>query len=121
MGRDNINLSKFFIALLVCTMAAVLYVSQQVEATKLGYQINAQQAAMEEMLDQRQMLLYNVYHQKSPEKLQENFAKKSGKPEDYRIFGNKQIIILSGAEVTKKNSSARFFGLSSLAQAQTQD
>jgi len=124
------RLSKFFIILIVCTMAAMLYVRQQVEATKLGYEINSQQVALDEMLDQRQMLLYNVYNLKSPENLQESFAKKYKKPGEFKIAGNKQIVVLSGANQNNKNIQqakknaprlANFFGLTSLAEAKTQD
>lgn len=124
-------MSKFFILLTVCTAAALLYVSQQVEATKLGYQINQQQSALNEILDQRQMLLYNVYNQKSPENLQESFNKNSKKPGDFQILGNKQIIILtnnanktnSQIRTAKKSASslARIFRFTSLAEAKTQD
>ena len=124
------RLSKYFLLLAVITTAAVFYVSQQVEATKLGYQISVQQLALDEMLDQRQMLLYNVCNLKSPENLQQNFSKKSKTPGDFQILANKQIIILTSAKEnssrikTAKRPVAKlldFFGITSLAEAKTQD
>lgn len=122
------RMSKFFTILIICTMAAILYVRQQVEATKLGYQINQQQATMDEMLDQRQMLLYNVYNLKSPENLQESFSKNYKKSDEFKIAGNRQIMVLSGAKagsnaVVKKSAPrlANIFGFTSLAEAKTQD
>ena len=122
------RLPKFFTILIICTMAAILYVRQQVEATKLGYQINKQQAAMDEMLDQRQMLLYNVYNLKSPENLQESFFRSYKKSGEFKIAGNRQIVVLSGAKtgsnsVIRKSAPklANIFGFTSLAEAKTQD
>jgi hypothetical protein len=66
------------------------------------------------------MLLYNVYNLKSPENLQESFYKNSSRPAEYQILGNKQIIILS----TNKQKSGKphsFFGITSLAEAKTQE
>lgn len=111
------KLSKFFIILIIGTFAAVLYVRQQVEATKLGYQINAQQRALDQMLDQRQILLYNVYNLKSPENLQESLCKKSKESEDFKILADRQIIILGKKQEPRHN----FFGITSLAEAKTQD
>ena len=103
----------------MCTMAAILYVSQQVEATKIGYQINQQQLILNDTLDQRQMLLYNVYNLKSPENLQQSFYKNSERPAEYQILGNKQIIILSNRK--EKGRPRSFFGITSLAEAKTQE
>lgn len=119
MGQDKMKLSKFFVILVMCTMAAILYVRQQVEATKLGYQINQQQAIMDEMLDQRQMLLYNGYNLRSPENLQESFAKKRDKQDEFKIADNKQIIVLPAKKTASK--SANILGFTSLAEAKTQD
>lgn len=122
------RLSKFFMILIAGTMVAILYVGQQVEATKLGYQINQQQVVMDEMLDQRQMLLYNVYNLKSPENLQQSFSKKYKKSDEFEIAGNKQIMVLSGAKAGKNASVkktaprlANIFGFTSLAEAKTQE
>jgi len=112
------RLKKFFIILLLCTLSAILYVRQQVESTKLGYEINAQETALDDMLDQRQMLLYNGYNLKSPENLQQSFTKKSKKQDEFKIVNNKQIVVLSGVKETK---SKNLFGITSLAEAKTQD
>ncbi len=120
------KLSKFFILLLISTLAAIFYVKQQVEATKIGYQINAQQLALSDTLDQRQMLLYNVYNLKSPEILQESFSKKSKTPDDFKILDNKQIILLANNaqkhkrfQATEKVASklGNMLGINSLAEA----
>ena len=83
---------------------------------------------LDEMLDQKQMLLYNVYNLKSPENLQESFAKKYKESGDFKIANNRQIIVLSGAgasanQRTVKPASilANIFGFTSLAEAKTQD
>lgn len=111
------KLSKFFIILIIGTFAALIYVRQQVEATKIGYQINAQQRALDQMLDQRQILLYNVCNLKSPENLQESLCKKSNSKEDFKILADRQIIILGKKQEPKHN----FFGITSLAEAKMQD
>jgi len=122
------KLSKFFMILIICTMAAMFYVRQQVESTKLGYQINQQQFLLDEMLDQKQMLLYNVYNLKSPENLRESFAKKYKESDDFKIVGNRQIIVLSGVGAAANQRTAKpafrlanIFGFTSLAEAKTQD
>ncbi|OIO81693.1 MAG: hypothetical protein COZ98_06120 [Candidatus Omnitrophica bacterium CG_4_8_14_3_um_filter_43_15] len=123
------KISKFFIILTISTLAAIMYVSQQVEATKLGYQINQQQAVLEDMLDQRQMLLYNVYNLKSPENLQQSFAKNSTPADEFKIASSKQIAVLSNLKAgyikeRPRNTASTFFGvfgLTSLAEAKTQD
>lgn len=113
------KLYKFFVLLAIFTVAAIFYVSQQIEATKLGYQINAQQFALDELLDQRQMLLYNVYNLKSPENLQDVMCKKFKNSDDFQILGNKQIIVLTDRK--EKLNPPRFFGITSTAEAKTQD
>lgn len=109
-------------------MACLFYVRQETQATKIGYQINEQQLALSDTLDQRQMLLYNVYNLKSPDNLQEAFYQKSEKSGDFQILGNKQIIILTSTNQQHKNIQtakkfgpklARFFGITSLAEAKT--
>ena len=124
------RLSRYLTLLAIVTLAAVFYVSQQVETVKLGYQISAQQLALSDTLDQRQMLLYNVCNLKSPKKLQESFYKSSEKPQDFQILRNKQIILLANTkrtpgfiEAAKKSLSGfvNFFALTSLAQAEIQE
>jgi len=123
------KLSKFFILLVVSTMAAIFYVTQQVEATKIGYQINAQQLALSDTLDQRQMLLYNVYNLKSPENLQESFYKKSKKPEDFKILNKNHIIVLANSNQKQRPQASdsvtsklgNILGINSLAEAKTQE
>ena len=121
------RLPKFLFLLIFITIGAIFYVSQQVEAVKVGYQINAQQLALSDALDQRQMLLYNVCNLKSPENLQESFCKES---QDYRILGNKQIIVLTNTQEkqrriqTVKKPLPRWlamFGITSVAEARTQE
>lgn len=115
------KLSRFLALLAVSTVAALLYVGQQVEAVKIGYQINQQQSTLSDVLDQRQMLLYNICNQKSPENLQESFSKKSDKTQDFQIVDNKRIVVLSGAKKNKHTQLAHswtsFFKIVSLAEA----
>jgi len=122
------KLSKFFILLVVSTMAAIFYVTQQVEATKIGYQINAQQLALSDTLDQRQMLLYNVCNLKSPENLQESFYKNSKKPEDFKILNKNHIIVLANNQKQRSQTAdsvtsklGNILGINSLAEAKTQE
>ena len=119
------KLSRFVVSLVTGTIAALIYVSQQVETVKIGYEINSQQAVLDRALDQRQMLLYNVCSLKSPENLKDVFANNS---KEFQVLGNKQIMFLSGAEektkrirTAKKNKPAwlAIFGLTSLAEANT--
>lgn len=114
------RLSRFFILLIIFTMAGLLYVRQETRATKIGYQINEQQLALSDTLDQRQKLLYNAYNLKSPDNLQESFYQKSEKSGDFQILGNKQIIILTNTTKKSGPKLARFFGITSLAEAKTQ-
>ncbi len=120
------RLSKFITILITITIVALLYVKQQVEAVKLGYQINKQQAALADTLDQRQMLLYNLLNQESPQNLQHTLYKKSNNKEDFKMLAGKQVIVLTKSK-TKSNSVravkkepsgwTKFFKITSLAEA----
>ena len=54
----------------ILTLAALVYVHQQIELVKLGYEIDCKEKRVKEMLDRREITRYNISNLESPSRLE---------------------------------------------------
>ena len=54
----------------IVTIAAIIYVHQQVELVKLSYTIDCKEKKLKEMLDRKGVLRYNISNLESPSRLE---------------------------------------------------
>lgn len=88
------RLFRYIISISVFTIAALVYVHQQVELVKLGYEIDCKDRKVKEMLDRRDILRYNISNLESPSRLESALSSKKVVV-SYPKRG--QVIILSKA------------------------
>jgi len=70
------KLIKFLIGISVLTLAALLYVHQQIELVKVSYTINAKEKAVKELVDRKESLLYNIANLEAPSRLEKVLSAK---------------------------------------------
>ena len=88
------RLLRYIISISILTVAALVYVHQQIELVKLGYEIDCKDKKVKEMLDRRDILRYNISNLESPSRLENAlFSKKVAV--SYPKRG--QVVILSKA------------------------
>ena len=80
--------------MVILTSAALVYVHQQIELVKLGYEIDCNDKKVKEMLDRRDILRYNISNLESPARLENALSSKK-----VTVYYPKrgQVIILSKA------------------------
>jgi len=78
----------------VLTIAALVYVHQQIELVKLSYEIDCREKVYKEALDRRDILRYNISNLESPSRL-ENVLISKKVTVSYPKSG--QVVILSKA------------------------
>ena len=78
----------------IITVAALLYVHQQIELVKLSYEIDCRDKQVKELLDRREILRYNISNLEAPSRL-ENVLSLRKVPVSYPKRG--QVILLSKA------------------------
>ncbi|MDP3790591.1 MAG: hypothetical protein Q8R38_00920 [Candidatus Omnitrophota bacterium] len=88
------RIARYAISILILTVAALVYVHQQIELVKLSYEIDCKDKKVKEMLDQRDILRYNISNLESPSRL-ENALSLKKVAVSYPKKG--QVIILSKA------------------------
>jgi hypothetical protein len=64
------RLFKYIILLGIVTLAALVYVHQQVELVKLSYAIDCKEKKLKELLDRKGTLRYNISNLESPSRLE---------------------------------------------------
>jgi hypothetical protein len=64
------RLLRYIVILGVVTLAALVYVHQQVELVKLSYEIDCKEKKLKEMLDRKGILRYNISNLESPSRLE---------------------------------------------------
>ena len=64
------RLFKYVISIVIVTLAALVYVHQQVELVKLSYSIDCKEKALKTIIDQREILRYNISNLESPSRLE---------------------------------------------------
>lgn len=64
------RLFKYIITIAVVTLTALIYVHQQVELVKLSYTIDCKEKALKTIIDQREILRYNISNLESPSRLE---------------------------------------------------
>lgn len=122
---------KFISCLVLLTLVALLYVHQHVELVKLSYAINTNERSLEDVLDRKEKLEYNIKMLEAPLRLEKilvsrkidvTFPKKGqvvrvarlspgAKVEGKQLIGPEKKVNLFGFGLF------RFFGLSQEAQA----
>lgn len=85
---------RYIISIVILTVAALVYVHQQIELVKLGYEIDCKEKRAKEMLDLRDILRYNISNLESPSRL-ENALSSKKVAVSYPKRG--QVIVLSKA------------------------
>lgn len=85
---------RHIISIAFFTIVGLIYVHQQIELVKLGYEIDCKGRKVKEMLDQRDILRYNISNLESPSRL-ENVLSSKKVAISYPKRG--QVIILSKA------------------------
>jgi hypothetical protein len=65
-----VKLFRYIISISILTIAALVYVHQQIELVKLGYEIDCKDKKVKEMLDRRDILRYNISNLESPSRLE---------------------------------------------------
>ena len=106
------------------TVLSLLYVFQQTEVVKLGYQITAQEKKLESAMDRRTSLEFALSTLQSPVSIEENFVVPSGSfemPQAFRLVKLDQPANASPTALNVATSSGssgwRRFALSSLFSA----
>ena len=64
------RLFKYVVSIGIITLAALIYVHQQVELVKLSYTIDCKEKALKTIIDRREMLRYNISNLESPSRLE---------------------------------------------------
>lgn len=70
------RLFRYIISIGVFTLAALVYVHQQIELVKLGYEIDCKEKMVKEMLDRREIMRYNISNLESPSRLENALSSK---------------------------------------------
>lgn len=88
------RLFRHFISITIFTIAALVYVHQQIELVKLSYEIDCKEKKVKEMVDRRDILSYNIFNLESPSRLESALLSKKVAV-SYPKRG--QVVILSKA------------------------
>lgn len=117
------------ISIAVVTLAALIYVHQQVELVKLSYAIDYKEKNLEDMLDRKQNLEYNINNLEAPSRLEKvlvsrkvdiAFPKRSQVVRAANYSHNTRSSAIRAAGVERKVNRFgifEFFGLKAEAQA----
>lgn len=98
---------RYIISITILTIAALVYVHQQIELVKLSYEIDCKEKIFKDMVDCRDILRYNISNLESPSRL-ENALSSKKVAVSYPKRG--QVIIMAKAPSESKN--APFLGVS---------
>ena len=63
-------MKQFLVAVILVTAAALFYVSQEIEAVKIGYTIRKQEETKTQSIDRARALKYNIARLKAPNNLE---------------------------------------------------
>lgn len=102
---------RYAVSIVVLTVACLVYVHQQVELVKLGYEIDCKDKKVKEMLDRRDILRYNISNLESPSRLESALSSRKVMV-SYPKKG--QVIILSKAPLYPR--ALPILGVSNLEQ-----
>ncbi len=70
------RLFRHIISIGIITLAALVYVHQQIELVKLGYEIDCKEKKLKEMVDHKEILRYNISNLESPSRLENALSSK---------------------------------------------
>jgi len=111
--------SKSILTVIVMTLLALLYVHQRVELVKLSYEIDCKEKCLNEMLDRKEHLGYNVDNLEAPSRLENILLAKNieiGLPKRAQIVKGRQQVFavqverpLRTASIETRSSIAKIF------------
>ncbi len=87
---------RFFAVIAIATTASLLYVSQEVEAVKIGYTIRKQEETKTQFLDRGRALKYNIAKLKAPNTLEKRLTAQKISLQSPKSW--QTLVISSGAQ-----------------------
>ena len=104
------KLLRSILPIVIFTVASLMYVHQQVELVKLSYIIEKKEKSLNEVLDRREQLSYNIKNLEAPSRLESTLLAKNI---DITFPKKGDVIMMSRAYVVNKRglSDIRSSGL----------
>lgn len=115
-------MKKFLFGIVIVTLFALSYVHQEVELLKTGYQLRNREKLQAELLDQKDILTYNILALKAPSRLESALSFKGA---DYRMPERWEVVTLKSegrvvsAPIKGRGFLAELFSLKREAEAKT--
>lgn len=88
----DMKIYNFLIIMMIITAVALTYVNQHVTLIRLSYDIKDKERAYSDLLDRNKVLLYNVKHLESPDRLERALLAKNIRLE---VPPKEQVILVS--------------------------
>jgi hypothetical protein len=99
-------LNKFLATLALATIASLGYVSQEVEAVKIGYTIRKQEETKTLLLDRARALKYNIARLKAPNTLEKRLTAQKISLQSPKSW---QTLVVSKGQEGQRQTAARPF------------
>lgn len=99
-------MKKFLFGLVIITSFALFYVHQEVELLKAGYELRRNEKAQSELLDQQDILTYNILALKAPSRLERVLSLKGT---EYRMPERWKTVALKTNAVAAPHKVRGFF------------
>lgn len=116
-------MKKFLFGIVVMTLFALFYVHQEVELLKIGYELRSREKLKTELLDQKDILTYNILALKAPSRLESVLSFKGA---DYRMPERWEVVAFNSpgkgrvtAPIERRGFIADLFSLKREAEAKT--
>ena len=103
------RLFKYIILIGTMTLAALVYVHQQVELVKLSYTIDCKEKILKTMVDQREILRYNISNLESPSRMEKVLSARN-----INVAYPKRAQIVRLAKVVSYQGTPQLLGVSGL-------
>ena len=103
------RLFKHITFVAIITLAALIYVHQQVELLKLSYAIDCKEKALKTIIDQREILRYNISNLESPSRLEQILLSRN-----VNVSLPKRAQVMRLARVPSNINSGKLLGVSGL-------
>ena len=103
------RLFKHITFVAIITLAALIYVHQQVELLKLSYAIDCKEKALKTIIDQREILRYNISNLESPSRLEQILLSRN-----INVSLPKRAQVIRLARVPSNIDSGKLLGVSGL-------
>ena len=102
---------KHLVFIGIVTLTALIYVHQQVELVKLSYSIDCKEKVLKTIIDQKEILRYNISNLEAPARLGKVLSSRN-----INVSLPKRAQIVRYAVDTSHVNSAKLLGVSGLAQ-----